>query len=512
MPETELRSLHLHTLDSLIADLVSGRPIQSGEGEKFALTDERTRSALEWYRKKGAMHWTASVTVQQAEDLVDAILLKPPELPALPARPMNANRRRLRLKKLEAHRFSGLHKFGTPDHAPEHYVHEFTSPLTLFEGRNGSGKTSLLNAIIWGLTGEMLRPQREPETPEDFECLIATAGGGDEQTAHKLSPLTPMPNTDQYRPDQPWVPADSWVELTFVDETGAELPRIRRSQSRTTQRKLKVTSPDLSVLGIDPIAARIGTVMPGLLPLIKVGSESELGRAVSQLTGLSALTDLAEHVRRAKTKIDKEFVKAKTEARDRADRDYKTAKDDLESILLAHANDAQLSRDAPLDVVDKNGGRAPIAKFADLLIAQREGCGTPLMDLWFAKPLAERRDQHEVTLQFAPLVDEPITLVQGALSYPLKKFTLVADVKVRLNPLEMKHSGYRDMGVAHGAAKLPVGSVVGQAVHFVITEQQGKFPKAALMLTGTTGSNDQVVRVAELNPGALVQLAQIPLK
>ena len=70
--------------------------------------------------------------------------------------------------------------------------------------------------------------------------------------------------------------------------------------------------------------------MPGLLPLIKVGSESELGRAVSQLTGLSGLVDLAEHVRRAKDKIDKEFVKAKTGERDRADRDYGTAKDDLD--------------------------------------------------------------------------------------------------------------------------------------------------------------------------------------
>src|SRR5258706_3964222 len=76
--------------------------------------------------------------------------------------------------------------------------------------------------------------------------------------------------------------------------------------------------------------------MPGLLSLIKVGSESELGRAVSQLTGLSALVDLAEHVRRVKAKIDKEFVKAKTVERDRADRDYYTAKDDLEKILLAN--------------------------------------------------------------------------------------------------------------------------------------------------------------------------------
>lgn len=336
MPEPESRSLHLHTLDSLIADLVSGRPVQTGAGERFVLPDERTRSALEWYRKKGAAAWTANVSAANGEDLVDAILLAPLELPALPARPANAKSRRLKLKKLEAHRFAGLHKFGTPDAAPPNYVHEFTSPLTLFEGRNGSGKTSLLNAIIWALTGEMLRPQREPESAEDFECWVAAADGGDEHTTHKLSPLTPMPNVEQYRPDQPWVPADTWVELTFVDETGAELPMIRRSQGRSPQGKLKETPPDLSVLGVDPIAVRVGTIMPGLLPLIKVGSESELGRAVLQLTGLYALVDLAEHVRRAKAKIDKEFVNAKTGERDRADRDYGTTKDDLEKILLAH--------------------------------------------------------------------------------------------------------------------------------------------------------------------------------
>lgn len=336
MPEPESRPLHLHTLDSLIADLVSGRPVETAAEEPFVLPDERTRSALEWYRKKGAAAWTANVSAASGEDLVNAILLAPPELPALPARPANAKSRRLKLKKLEAHRFAGLHKFGTPDAAPANYVHEFTSPLTLFEGRNGSGKTSLLNAIIWALTGEMLRPQREPEAAEDFECWVAAADGGAERTAHKLSPLTPMPNVEQYRPDQPWVPADTWVELTFIDQTGAELPVIRRSQSRSPQGKLKETPPDLAVLGIDPIAVRIGTIMPGLLPLIKVGSESELGRAVSQLTGLSALVDLAEHVRRAKTKIDKEFVKAKTADRDRADGDYGTAKEDLEKIVLAN--------------------------------------------------------------------------------------------------------------------------------------------------------------------------------
>lgn len=338
MSEPEARFLHLHTIDSLVADLVSGRAVQTGTGKRFALPDKQTRSALEWYRKKGPAGWTAAVSAAHGEDLVDAILQEPPDLPALPASPANANSRRLRLKKLVAHRFAGLHKFGTPGAAPENYAHEFVSPMTLFEGRNGSGKTSLVNAIIWALTGEMLRPQREPEAAEDFECWVAPADGGDERTAHSLSPLTPMPNVEQYRPDQPWVLADTWVELTFIDETGAELPVIRRSQSRSPQGKLKETAPDISVLGIDPIAVRIGTVMPGILPLIKVGSESELGHAVSQLTGLAGLVDLADHARRAKIKIDKEFVKAKTSERNLADSNYSTAKEDLEKILIMHPN------------------------------------------------------------------------------------------------------------------------------------------------------------------------------
>jgi len=144
-----------------------------------------------------------------------------------------------------------------------------------------------------------------------------------------------MPNVEQYRPDQPWVPADTWVELTFVDDKDAEVT-VRRSQSRSLQGKLKESPPDLSLLGVDPIAIRIGSIMPGLLPLIKVGSESELGRAVSQLTGLSSLVDLADHVRRSKSKIEKDFVKAKAGERDRADSDYGTSKRDLETILSAH--------------------------------------------------------------------------------------------------------------------------------------------------------------------------------
>ena len=425
MPESEPRSIHLHTLDSLIADLVSGRPVETAPGEFFALPDERTRSALDWYRKKGAAAWTANVSAANGEDLVNAVVLTPPELPALPARPANANSRRLKLEKLEAHRFAGLHKFGTPDAAPANYIHEFTSPITLFEGRNGAGKTALLNAIIWALTGEMLRPQREPETAEDFECWTAASDETDERTAHKLSPLTPMPNVDEYRPSQSWVPADTWVELTFVDETGAELPVIRRSQTRTQRGKLTEVPPDLTVLGLDPIAVRIGTIMPGLLPLIRVGSESELGRAVSQLTGLSALVDLAEHVRRAKTKIDKEFVKAKTADRDRADRDYGTAKDDLEQIVLA--NPSLIPAQAvPLPSEDKEIEQAldAITKhFENAKAAAFESARDILGDRFDSANLELLNDLEKNIGRALERVSQPQTLISAARLGRLRKLT-----------------------------------------------------------------------------------------
>lgn len=80
MSECKSRPLHLHTLDSLIADLVSGRSVQTGGGRAFVLPDERTRSALEWYRKKGSERWAANVSAVDGEDLVKSILLQPPQL------------------------------------------------------------------------------------------------------------------------------------------------------------------------------------------------------------------------------------------------------------------------------------------------------------------------------------------------------------------------------------------------------------------------------------------------
>jgi hypothetical protein len=337
MTAVEVRPLHLHTVESLCTDLVSGRPIGVGtDNAPFGLSGDAPRAVLDWYRRNPG-RWKANVSQADAEALVDAALAKPPMLPAADARLATASARRLTLKRIEAHRFAGLHAYGPVDRPPPVFVYEPQAAVTLFEGLNGSGKTSLVNAVIWALTGQVLRPQRSPESgAEEFQCRLDGPAKDDEPTLHRLTPVTPLPDPAVYRPEQEWVAADTWVELSFADETGALLPPIRRTQTRTVRGKLEETLPNLAVLGIDPIALRTGTIMPGLLPFIQIGSASELGRAVAELTGLASLADLAAHAGRAKRRIDGEFVKAKERDIETADEAYNRTRTDLVNQLKAH--------------------------------------------------------------------------------------------------------------------------------------------------------------------------------
>ncbi len=275
--------------------------------------------------------------VADAEALVDAALAKPPMLTAKAARTVGANTRRLTLTRIEAHRFGGLHAYGPVDHPPPTFVYEPNARVTLLEGLNGSGKTSILNAVIWALTGQLLRPQRAPESGgNEFECRLDGATVSDDPTRHRLSSVTPLPDPAVYRPTEAWVGADTWVELTFSDQTGARLPPVRRTQRRTARGKLEETTQNLGSLDLDPIALRTGTTMPGLLPFIQIGSESELGKAVAELTGLAALVDLAAHASRAKGRIEGDFVKAKGREIKLADEAYNRARTDLIEQLKAH--------------------------------------------------------------------------------------------------------------------------------------------------------------------------------
>lgn len=307
------RDIHLLTTEILLAELVGGRSIALEESEELAMADADARAVLDWYRLNKDK-WTSRLSADDAEAVVGKIATGAPELAAAEEAEGHAVGRRLRLVKVEAHRFAGLHMFGTSPQPPETFVFEPAKAVTLFEGSNGSGKTSIVNSIVWCLTGELIRSQRMPASGlEEFTCEVSDGDGA--LSTHKMSPVTPMPgrNSGLVASGKP-VPADTWVELTFTDEAGNVLPPVRRTQSRNDRGKLLEDAPDLSALGLDPIAWRIGTTMPAILPYLAVGSASQLGQAAARLTGLADLSDLAEHAGRMGKRFRTDLIKSANEA------------------------------------------------------------------------------------------------------------------------------------------------------------------------------------------------------
>ncbi len=169
----------------------------------------------------------------------------------------------------------------------------------------------------------------EPGATE-FLCDVGPDGEGGASTAHRLSAVTPLPAAK--RPSNNWVEASTWVELTFVDGEGTVFPPLRRTQSRTQRGKLEETVENLETLGVDPAGLRVGTVMPGMLPFIQVGTASELGKAVAELTGLSEIVLLSAHAGRAKGRIDGESTKVRKREVEAADSAYGRVRDSLRQV------------------------------------------------------------------------------------------------------------------------------------------------------------------------------------
>jgi hypothetical protein len=228
------RDINLLTIDALLADVVGGRAVVLGGGDELALASDDARVVLDWYRRNRGK-WQANLSAADTDAIIDSIGTPPPTIEAQPEARNAHTVSLLRLVKVEAHRFAGLHDYGRTNAPPVPFVFEPRKPLTLLEGVNGSGKTSIANAVIWCLTGHLIRSQRPPEEgPLDLACEIARDDGT--TTTHAMSAITPLPpKSAELSPNGEPIPADSWVELTFTDAAGALLPPLRFTQHRTAR-------------------------------------------------------------------------------------------------------------------------------------------------------------------------------------------------------------------------------------------------------------------------------------
>ncbi len=355
------RDIHLLTTDVLLSDLVDGREVMVAAGAAFSLGTDDSRSVLEWYRKN-ASKWARNLNGDDIEAIIDAAGEKPPAInnDGTISRETHV-KRSLRLVRLTAHRFAGLHAYGSSTEAPETFTFVTSKDATLFEGANGSGKTSILNAIVWCLTGEIIRSQRAPEPGStEFACEITRPDGS--VSTHQMSSVTPMPNGNSELPvDGQPIPADTWVELIFADADGTILPPVRRAQTRNSRGKLQEIGPDLDAAGVDPIAWRIATSMPAILPFLSVGSTSHLGQAVARLTGLADLVDLAKHATKAAERISKRSVNEIEQEIDGIANRYGEAREDLEAVISEY-NEIGFPGELPSILADD--GRERLASIA----------------------------------------------------------------------------------------------------------------------------------------------------
>lgn len=354
------RDIHLLTTDALLADLIGGQAVKVRDGERLSITSDDARAVLDWYRRNPGK-WAGNLNAGDAEAIIDAVGTPPPTIEPVTDTAATGPIRTLRLVKVVAHRFAGLHAYGRPTEPPETFTFVPNKPMTLFEGFNGAGKTSIANAIVWCLTGHLIRSQRQPEAgPTEFPCEVTR--DDESVTTHSMSAVTPMPHGNGNLPaDGTPIPADTWVELTFADSDGTILAPVRREQSRKPSGKITEVVPDLDAIGIDPIAWRIATTMPALLPFLSVGSTSQLGQAVARLTGLADLVDLAKHATKASDRIAKRTVKELQTDLTGITTRYVDATADLAGIVTEHGDLAFPGEAPAVDAADAEARLTTIA-------------------------------------------------------------------------------------------------------------------------------------------------------
>lgn len=119
------------------------------------------------------------------------------------------------------------------------------SGLTVIGGKNGQGKTSVLDAIAWALGGERFRPsaaQREGSVIPPFIRVRMDNGLVVERRGK---------NSDLYVTDPSGRKAGQQLLNTFVEQLALDLPRFMQQSSREKAETL------LNVLGIGPTLAEL---------------------------------------------------------------------------------------------------------------------------------------------------------------------------------------------------------------------------------------------------------------
>jgi hypothetical protein len=314
---TQTFNLQGCTLDGLIEALLAGYsvlPVAATEPFPALASDGRKLLAAyvshrEWWDTK------AQVRPSEIDELLMALDRSDPALAKTSFTISKAGKAQIwSLKKVEAYRFAGLCRHcgqTSPDPVP--FIADLDGDITLITGFNGAGKTSLLSAISWCLTGRALRSQQMPGDVHEPMTLEYSSSLGKSQEpdgpSYRLPPIVPVPTGPELEriDDKPRV--DTWVRLTVSDTDTGELRQVCRRLVASPRGRVDMVVDGLTELGLSRLALEVGTLMPAIASQMRFDERTGFRDAVAQLTGFRPLEELGIRTKRVIGRLEGEEAK-----------------------------------------------------------------------------------------------------------------------------------------------------------------------------------------------------------
>lgn len=187
--------------------------------------------------------------------------------------------RYFRLGKIRASNFRGLQCFAGPE-----FEYDFSGKTHLLTGLNGTGKSSIIGAIVWALTGQLIWDRTEPSFPPKLELGLYQKESSNVVVLKKNWPSeVALPGTTQGNYSEP----TCWVELELVPmPTGAPI-LVKRELRTGTVNSIITGLPDL-----DPLSIELSTLMPGRVNHIKFDESSKVAEILMTISGLDRINQI----------------------------------------------------------------------------------------------------------------------------------------------------------------------------------------------------------------------------
>lgn len=197
--------------------------------------------------------------------------------------------RRYRVGKIRACSFRGLAPAG------REWSFDFVGKSHLLYGPNGCGKSSLLGAICWCLTGRIFRddcPPSEPEKISGYPADGETVGRVERDDAYSLIDE----NGNSSSGDEPY-----WVQIQLIGDDGkvgaSEVWLKRHSEEGLSWGGDGENWTEISNVreaGVDELDAELHLVMPAKVSHLKFGKNPDLVRLLGDVVGIGQLETIAD--------------------------------------------------------------------------------------------------------------------------------------------------------------------------------------------------------------------------